>query len=97
MVQAWNTFPAEKWGAPLSDSTHADMNHGNTKEVPWGLEQTPLPESGSLAGVEAISGKVDIDSVAAFARSLGFDGRFQIPYSGRRYRRVDHQPRQHVE
>ncbi len=78
MVQAWNTFPAEKWGAPLSDSTHADMNHGNTKEVPWGLEQTPLPESGSLAGVEAISGKVDIDSVAAFARSLGFNGRFQI-------------------
>ncbi|MBB4124450.1 PepSY-associated TM helix domain-containing protein [Martelella radicis] len=78
MVQAWNTFPAEKWGAPLSDSTHADMNHGNTKEVPWGLEQTPLPESGSLAGVEAISGEVDIDSVAAFARSLGFNGRFQV-------------------
>lgn len=48
MVQAWNTFPAEKWGAPLSDSTHADMNHGDAKEVPWGLEQTPLPESGSL-------------------------------------------------
>ncbi|AJY47921.1 PepSY-associated TM helix domain-containing protein [Martelella endophytica] len=78
MVQAWNTFPAEKWGAPLSDSTHADMNHGDGKEVPWGLEQTPLPESGSLAGVEAIAGKVDIDSVAAFAGSLGFNGRFQL-------------------
>jgi hypothetical protein len=29
IVQAWNTFPAEKWNnVPLSDSTHAAMNHG---------------------------------------------------------------------
>ena len=28
-VQAWSTFPAEKWDAvPLSDATHAAMNHG---------------------------------------------------------------------
>ena len=34
-VQAWNTFPAEKWDAvPLSDATHADMNHGAVPEVP---------------------------------------------------------------
>lgn len=83
MVQAWSTFPAEKWDAvPLSDKTHADMNHGAAKEVPWGLEQTPLPESGSLAGVQAIAGAVDLDSVAAFARGLGFDGRFQIAVPG---------------
>ncbi|WP_434619163.1 PepSY-associated TM helix domain-containing protein [Tabrizicola sp. M-4] len=79
MVQAWSTFPAEKWEAvPLSDKTHADMNHGAAKEVPWGLEQTPLPESGSLAGTQAVTGAVDIDSVTAFARGLGFDGRFQL-------------------
>jgi hypothetical protein len=37
-VQAWNTFPAEKWDAvPLSDATHAEMNHGAAKEVPWTL------------------------------------------------------------
>lgn len=83
MVQAWSTFPAEKWEAvPLSDKTHADMNHGAAKEVPWGLEQTPLPESGSLAGMQAIVGAVDIDSVVAFARGLGFDGRFQIAVPG---------------
>lgn len=78
-VQAWSTFPAAKWEAvPLSDQTHAAMNHGATKEVPWGLEQTPLPASGSLAGSKAVASPVNIDGVAQFAGSLGFPGRFQI-------------------
>ena len=78
MVQAWNTFPAEKWGAPLSDKTHAAMNHGAAKEVPWALEQTPLPASGSLVGAQAVAAPVGIDSVVRFARELGFAGRFQL-------------------
>lgn len=83
MVQAWSTFPAEKWDAvPLSDKTHADMNHGAAKEVPWGLEQTPLPESGSTAGAAAVDGAVTIDSVVAYARDLGFNGRFQLALPG---------------
>jgi uncharacterized iron-regulated membrane protein len=78
-VQAWSTFPAEKWdNVPLSDATHADMNHGAAKEVPWALEQTPLPMSGSLAGVQAITGPVTIDTVTDFAGTLGFDRRFQL-------------------
>ena len=78
-VQAWSTFPAEKWDAvPLSDATHASMNHGAAKEVPWGLEQTPIPESGSLAGTMAIHGPVTVDSVAAFADGLGFAWRYQL-------------------
>ena len=78
-VQAWSTFPAEKWDAvPLSDATHASMNHGASKEIPWTLEQTPLPESGSLAGVQAIAGAVTVDSVAAFADGLGFAHRYQL-------------------
>jgi uncharacterized iron-regulated membrane protein len=82
-VQAWSTFPAEKWDAvPLSDKKHAEMNHGVDKEVPWALEQTPMPESGSLAGTEAIVGKVDVDSIVAYARALGFNGRFQVTIPG---------------
>lgn len=78
-VQAWSTFPAEKWDAvPLSDATHASMNHGATKDVPWALEQTPLPLSGSLAGAQAIRGPVTVDSVAAFADGLGFRHRYQL-------------------
>src|SRR5690606_20342212 len=38
-VQAWSTFPAAKFDAvPLSDKTHASMNHGDAKEVPWALQ-----------------------------------------------------------
>lgn len=79
-VQAWNTFPAEKWGAPLSDTTHASMNHGATKEVPWALEQTPMPASGSDAGASGLDNGVPVtlDSIVAFARQIGFDARFQL-------------------
>jgi uncharacterized iron-regulated membrane protein len=52
LVQAWNSFPAEKTNAPLSHRTHESLNHGAHKEVPWNLEQTPLPASGSMAGAE---------------------------------------------
>ena len=80
-VQAWNTFPAEKWAeVPLSDETHASMNHGAVKDVPWGLEQTQLPASGSSAGQDGLAPgvPVTIDTVAGFARDIGFDGRFHI-------------------
>ncbi|MFO1075312.1 MAG: PepSY domain-containing protein, partial [Geminicoccaceae bacterium] len=80
-VQAWSTFPAEKWdNVPVSDETHAAMNHGGIKEVPWALEQTPMPASGSPAGSAGIAAgvPVDLDGVAAFARAAGLSGRFQI-------------------
>lgn len=80
-VQAWSTFPAEKWDAvPTSDASHASMNHGALEEVPWTLEQTPMPESGSKAGVEGLApgSKLDFESMVTFGRSLGFEGRFQI-------------------
>jgi uncharacterized iron-regulated membrane protein len=81
MVQAWSTFPAEKWdNVPVSDAAHAEMNHGAAKEVPWALEQTPMPLSGSLAGVAAVAGPVTLDGVAAFADGLGFDRRYQITF-----------------
>ncbi|MCW4115839.1 PepSY domain-containing protein [Aurantimonas sp. MSK8Z-1] len=83
IVQAWSTFPAAKWdNVPLSDVTHAAMNDGGLKEVPWALEQTPMPASGSSAGLDGVpeGTPVTIDSVAALARRLGFgaDGRFEL-------------------
>lgn len=81
MVQAWSTFPAEKWdNVPLSDKAHASMNHGATKEVPWTLEQTMLPKSGSAAGLDGLPEgiPVNVQSLAALGRALGFEGRFQI-------------------
>ncbi len=75
MTQAWSTFPAEKWdNVPLSDQTHASLNTGALEEVPWGLEQTPLPASGSMAGVEGIPEglPVNVDTVMAYAIDNGF-------------------------
>lgn len=80
MVQAWSSFPAQKWDeVPLSDLTHGSMNTG-PKEVPWALEQTPMPASGSAAGVAGIApgDRVGIDSVDALARQIGFEGRYQM-------------------
>ena len=83
LVQAWSTFPAEKWdNVPLSDSIHADMNHGATNDVPWALEQTPMPASGSEAGLTGIPADtaVNIDSIVILGRMLGMEGRFRVAY-----------------
>lgn len=79
VVQAWSTFPAEKWDAvPLSEATHGDRDGHGGHQVPWALEQTPLPASGSLAGTAAVAPPVTLDGVVGYARSLGFAGRFQL-------------------
>ncbi|WP_299828416.1 PepSY domain-containing protein [uncultured Roseobacter sp.] len=79
MVQAWSQFPAEKWDAvPLSDDTHASMNHAR-REVPWALELTPMPVSGSEAGAVGVTGPlITLDTVDALAREIGFDARYQL-------------------
>ncbi len=85
-AQPWGTFPAAKWDAvPQSDATHASLNTVGQKEVPWGLEQTPLPASGSAAGVPGVpeGQPVNLDTVAALALQLGFTGQhhIQLPQS----------------
>lgn len=91
LVQAWSTFPAEKWDAvPLSTEVrHKHMNHGAETGVPWTLEQTPMPMSGSMAGMPGMEGMTadsgvapdapaGLDKAVALGRSLGFTGRFQV-------------------
>ncbi|WP_291737219.1 PepSY domain-containing protein, partial [Leisingera sp. F5] len=85
MVQAWSTFPAAKWdNVPLSDDIHASMNHGATNDVPWALEQTPMPASGSEAGITGVpeGQAVDAGSIIALGRALGMEGRFRLAYPG---------------
>ncbi|PKG39817.1 PepSY-associated TM helix domain-containing protein [Psychromonas sp. Urea-02u-13] len=79
IVQPWNSFPAEKWNnVPLSDKTHASMNHDVLEEVPWNLEQTKLPLSGSQMGIDAIPmGQVNLGSVVAYATQIGLT-RFKV-------------------
>lgn len=86
MTQAWSTIPTEKWdNVPLSDATHASMNHDGVKQVPWVLEQTPMPASDPHAAHHGhvMPTSVDvssIDAIVAQARTLGFDGRFQLSF-----------------
>jgi len=83
LMQAWNTFPAEKWNnVPLSDETHASMNHDAASDVPWTLEQTPMPASGSTAGITGTKDghPVNIDSVSELAAAIGFNARYRISY-----------------
>jgi uncharacterized iron-regulated membrane protein len=81
LVQPWNSFPAEKLGpVPLSANSHGAMNHSAHKQVPWGLEQTPLPASHNATGPTAHGehAAVDLDVVHAMATELGFGPRFRI-------------------
>ncbi|MCX7646903.1 MAG: PepSY domain-containing protein [Rhodobacteraceae bacterium] len=80
-VQAWSTFPAEKWEAvPLSDATHLSLNGSGGKQVPWGLEQTPLPQSGSAAGAAILpeGTPIDLAAMERIARAVGIAGRFRV-------------------
>ena len=79
LTQAWSQFPAEKWGVPLSDVTHASLNNG-PKDVPWALELTPMPASGSVAGAAGVDAGVPLtlDAMDRFAREIGFAGRYQM-------------------
>lgn len=85
LTQAWSTFPAAKYDniPPLSDLTHASMNHGGVKDVPCAIDQTPMPASDPHAAhngrMRAAEDQPDrLDAVLAQARSFGFDGRFQL-------------------
>lgn len=85
LTHAWSAFPAAKYDdIPLSDVTHASMNQGS-KKVPWAIEQTPMPASGSRAGHDSMaSGRMmaldtaDIDRIDAVARDIGFEGCYRM-------------------
>ncbi len=49
------------------------MNHNGVKEVPWALEQTPMPASGSQAGIAGTpeGQPVTLDAIVTLARALG--------------------------
>lgn len=79
LVQPWSSYPAEKkasfWS---SDLTHASLNHGPLDEVPWGLELTPMPESGTTEGTVALPQPATLDTVVMWAQANGFSGQYRV-------------------
>ncbi|MGP9492777.1 PepSY-associated TM helix domain-containing protein [Psychrobacter sp. AOP7-B1-24] len=69
-------------GAAATDApTHGSvLNTGKTKEVPWVLELTPMPVSGTTMGKDGIAPNIPImiDTVDRYAREIGFTGRYQL-------------------
>ena len=66
---------------PATAPTHGDaLNTGSTKDVPWVLELTPMPASGTVAGKDGIASNIPImiDTVDRFAREIGVVGRYQL-------------------
>ena len=67
--------------APAIAPTHGSvLNAGTIKDVPWVLELTPMPASGTVAGKDGIASNIPImiDTVDRFAREIGFVGRYQL-------------------
>lgn len=87
LTQAWNTFPTYyTWGEkPNSQLTHQDLNPTGHKQMPWNLEQTPLPQSEEApthdhanmatqmpAATHSHLGSITLDEVVEQAHQLGF-------------------------
>jgi uncharacterized iron-regulated membrane protein len=75
LVQAWSSLPGEQFAAPLAPTTHASLDHGAHAAVPWAVEQTPLPASGSTSGAPGIAladRPIGLDDVIGYARGVGF-------------------------
>ncbi|MBI0425147.1 PepSY-associated TM helix domain-containing protein [Psychrobacter sp. NG27] len=66
---------------PTTAPTHGSvLNSGSAKEVPWVLELTPMPVSGTTMGKDGIAPNIPImiDTVDRYAREIGFVGRYQL-------------------
>jgi uncharacterized iron-regulated membrane protein len=82
IVQGFSTLPPAQVESPGAALTHESLNHAPFSQVPWVLEQTPMPQSGTLSGLSGIPEEVPVslNSVVAFARDNGFTGyRVNLP------------------
>lgn len=67
LVQAWSSFPAERFAAPVGREGHAALDHGDHRQAPWALAQTPMPLSSATEGSPP-----GLDEIVALAKHEGF-------------------------
>ena len=74
LLQAWSTFPMQKSASSVSSTlTHDSLNVPGLKQIPWGLEQSALPESEKPTTTHPLS----LDEVIKQSQALGFT-QFQV-------------------
>lgn len=80
LVQAWNSFPAEKWGPGGGGHNHEALNGESRKVVPWNLEKSPLPASDGHPGAGGSSSPVaqTLDQTIAIGRTNGIGARYFV-------------------
>jgi uncharacterized iron-regulated membrane protein len=81
LVQTWSSLPGESFDAPLAETTHASLDHGAHHHVPWAVEQTPLPATGSGRGAPGVAadGQIGVDDIIDYARAAGF-AKFRVHF-----------------
>ena len=66
LVQPWSSLPGTSFDAPKDHRTHDSMNQEGLHQVPWTMEQTPLPVSVSAEHT------YDLDAILQIAKRHGF-------------------------
>ncbi|MGD8174761.1 PepSY-associated TM helix domain-containing protein [Marinimicrobium sp. ARAG 43.8] len=66
LVQPWGSLPGTQFDAPQADTSHEIMNQHGAHQVPWALEQTPMPRADSA------SQELGIDYVTRIAEQQEF-------------------------
>jgi uncharacterized iron-regulated membrane protein len=67
LVQPWGSLPGTTFRGETAAPTHDSLNHHGVHEVPWTLEQTPMPRSA------AAPAKLTVDDVVAIAEQANFN------------------------
>jgi len=70
LVQPWGSLSVTRYTAPEAPKqkhVHGAMNQQGVHQVPWAMEQTPMPVSGNKTASE-----INLDSVIKIAKQQGF-------------------------
>lgn len=83
LIQAWNTFPADKWAmASVDQEHHNSPDSEGLSPSPWTLAHSPTPKSSDHHGEETdkASGVLNLNDVKILGSKVGFAGRYRIKY-----------------
>lgn len=68
LVQPWSSLPGTKYVAAQDERSHQSMHHEGINPIPWALEQTPMPISGSMTS----DSELGLDELVAISKEQGF-------------------------
>jgi len=67
IVQPWGSVPSTTYDAPAPEHSYSSLNQNGVRQMPWALEQTPMPHAQSVA-----TSGIGLDDVVVIAQQQGF-------------------------